>query len=234
MDWEGKRIDLHTHTTISDGVLLPSELLRRATVLGYGAVAITDHADSSNLEEVLRALLRLAVEQGGDYPLVFLPGVELTHVAPPSIPRLAHRARELGAAVVVVHGETPAEPVAPGTNRAAVTCPNVDVLAHPGLISIEEARLAAENGVYLEITSRQGHCLGNGHVAALARATGAKIIVNTDTHRPSDMMSQNQIRTVAEGAGLSSEEITAALVTNPSELIVSACARLNETRVKIK
>lgn len=228
MDVKGKRIDLHTHTTLSDGVLLPSELLRRAAVLGYDAVAITDHVDSSNLEDVLRALLRLAVEQGGDYPLVFLPGVELTHVAPPSIPRLARRARELGAAIVVVHGETTAEPVAPGTNRAAVTCPDVDILAHPGLLSLEEARLAAENGVYLEITSRQGHCLGNGHVATLARATGARLVVNTDTHRPGDMMSQDQIRTVAEGAGLSPAEITAALVTNPSELIASIYSRLNK------
>ena len=44
------RIDLHVHSFFSDGVLLPSEILRRAATLGYGAVSITDHADASNLD----------------------------------------------------------------------------------------------------------------------------------------------------------------------------------------
>ncbi len=48
-----KRIDLHTHSLISDGVLLPSELLRRAEALGHKALAITDHADASNLAHII-------------------------------------------------------------------------------------------------------------------------------------------------------------------------------------
>jgi len=50
-------IDLHTHTLFSDGVLLPAELARRAQVLGYQALAMTDHVDSSNLEFVLPRLV---------------------------------------------------------------------------------------------------------------------------------------------------------------------------------
>jgi len=221
-----KRIDLHTHSFFSDGALLPSEQLRRAAAKGYGAIAITDHADSSNLEDILERLLRFARQQQGDFPLIFIPGVELTHVAPQSIAPLARRARELGAGLVVVHGETIVEPVLPGTNAAAVACPDVDILAHPGLLTPEEARLAAANGVYLEITSRGGHCLTNGLVARLAREAGAKLVVNTDTHAPRDMIDQSMARRVAQGAGLSEEEVYAATVTNPQALVMRALERL--------
>ncbi len=41
--------------------------------------------------------------------------------------------KELGAEIVVVHGETSVEPVAPGTNNASVELSDVDILAHPVL-----------------------------------------------------------------------------------------------------
>ena len=216
------RIDLHVHSLFSDGVLLPSEILRRAATLGYSAIAITDHVDSSNLDEVIAGLVRFQKEQGGDFPLRFIPGVELTHIAPQSIAKLARRAKLLGAKLVVVHGETPVEPVAPGTNLAAVSCPDVDILAHPGLITLQEALLAKENEVYLEITSREGHCLANGHVAMVAQKVGAKLVVNTDTHSPRDMMDQEMAQRVAAGAGLDEGGVRAATVTNPEELLERA------------
>jgi histidinol phosphatase-like PHP family hydrolase len=221
-----KRIDLHTHCFFSDGVLLPSEQLRRAVAMGYGAMAITDHADSSNLEDLVRSLLRFAHAQGEDFPLVFLPGIELTHVSPRSIAPLARRAKALGAALVVVHGETIVEPVAPGTNAAAVACPEVDVLAHPGLLTFEEAREAAGNGVYLEITSRGGHSLANGHVARVAREVGARLVLNTDTHTPGDMIDQEMARLVARAAGLTPDEVEGATVGNPQAAVERALERL--------
>jgi putative hydrolase len=217
-----KRIDLHIHSFFSDGVLLPSEILRRAAALGYGAIAITDHADTSNLDEVVSSLVRFAQQQRGDFSLTFIPGVELTHVAPASIAPLARRARRLGAGLIVVHGETIVEPVIGGTNRAAVECVEVDILAHPGFITLEEARIAAENGVYLEITSRHGHCLTNGHVVQIARQAGAKLVLNTDTHVPGDMIDQQMARLVASGAGLSEEEIQMVTVANPQALVQQA------------
>jgi len=222
---ENKRIDLHVHSFFSDGVLLPSEILRRAVGLGYGAIAITDHADASNLDAILSGLVRFAQEQRGDFPLTFVPGVELTHVAPASIAPLARRAKRLGAGLVVVHGETIVEPVVEGTNRAAVECPEVDILAHPGFITLEEAQIAAENGVYLEITSRHGHCLTNGHVLQIARQAGAKLVVNTDTHSPGDMMDQEMACLVAAGAGLTEEEINIVTVLNPQALVQRALSR---------
>ena len=221
-----RRIDLHTHSFFSDGVLLPSEQVRRVAVKGYAAIAITDHADGSNLASLLEKLLRFRSTQSEDWEVLFIPGVELTHVAPRSIARLARQAKELGAGLVVVHGETIVEPVAPGTNAAAVACPDVDILAHPGLISVDEARVAAANGVYLEITSRGGHSLTNGHVARVARQAGASLVVNTDTHSPGDMIDQETARLVAAGAGLDPAEVLAATVDCPWALVERAMGRL--------
>jgi len=216
------RIDLHTHSILSDGALLPSELLRRAQARGHIALAITDHVDTSNLEEVVTALVRFAREQRGDFPLTFLPGVELTHVAPQSIAPLARRAKELGALLVVVHGETILEPVPPGTNRAAVECPDVDILAHPGFITLEEARIAAQNGVFLEISSHYYHSLTNGHVARVAREAGARLIVNTDAHSPRDLIDMEMACKIARGAGLDEKEVEAATRLNPQMLVQKA------------
>lgn len=214
-----QRIDLHTHSILSDGSLLPSELLRRAAVLGHGAVAITDHADASNMEGIIAGLRRVLWQQPGDFNLQLIVGVELTHVAPYSIAPLARRAKELGAEIVVVHGETIVEPVAPGTNLAAITSPDVDLLAHPGFLTAEEARLAAQRGCLIEITARKGHSLTNGHVACVCREAGAQWVVDTDAHDPSDLITLEMAQHVAAGAGLSVEEALAATITNPHALL---------------
>jgi histidinol phosphatase-like PHP family hydrolase len=213
------RIDLHTHTFFSDGALLPSELLRRAVVKGYSVIAITDHADASNLEELIGRLQHFAQQQHGDFPIELLIGVELTHVPPARIPLLAQEAKHFGADIVVVHGETMTEPVAKGTNRAAVECEFVDILAHPGFATLDEARIAAATGVHLEITSSRGHALTNGHVAQVVREAGAKLIVNSDTHRADDLMDQERAIDIALGAGLSVMEAEIAAVQNPRALV---------------
>lgn len=220
-----QRIDLHTHSIFSDGSLLPSELLRRASVLGHGAVAITDHADASNMAAVIQGLRRVLEEQAEDFGLHLLVGIELTHVAPASVDRLARRAKEIGAEIVIVHGETIVEPVAPGTNRAAVSSPAVDVLAHPGFLTLEEARLAAERGCLIEITARQGHSLTNGHVARLCREANAPMVLDTDAHDPSDLITLAFAQRVAAGAGLTEEEIYAATVSNPRALVERVLAK---------
>jgi putative hydrolase len=223
------RIDLHTHSFFSDGVLLPSEILRRVEVLGYRALAITDHADASNLDELVSQLTRFSREGAKGFDTTFIAGVELTHVPPPQIAPLARRARQLGIQLVVVHGETPVEPVAPGTNRAAVECPDVDILAHPGFITQEEASLAAANGIALELTSRSGHSIANGHVARIGSLAGAQLVVNTDTHIPDDMIDQSRARLVALGAGLTEGQIEIALVDSPMTLVSRALARRANT-----
>ena len=214
--------DFHMHTFFSDGELLPTELIRRCIVKGYTAMAITDHASASNIEELIDKVTRDADLAWEHWGIRVLPGVELTHCPPASIAPLARRAKELGAKIVVIHGETLVEPVPPGTNRASVECPDVDVLAHPGLLTAEEAALAAANNVFLEVTSRRGHCLGNGNTVLLARAAGARILVNSDTHSPGDIHTEEFARVVALGAGLSAEETAIAMIDNPKLLLARA------------
>lgn len=214
--------DFHMHTFFSDGELLPTELIRRCIVKGYTAMAITDHASASNIEELIDKVTRDADLAWEHWGIRVLPGVELTHCPPASIAPLARRAKELGAKIVVIHGETLVEPVPPGTNRASVECPDVDVLAHPGLLTAEEAALAAANNVFLEVTSRRGHCLGNGNTVLLARAAGARILVNSDTHSPGDIHTEEFARVVALGAGLSAEETAVAMIDNPKLLLARA------------
>ncbi|MEK7308533.1 MAG: histidinol phosphate phosphatase domain-containing protein [Nitrospirota bacterium] len=210
-------IDLHTHSLFSDGVLLPSELIRRAYVIGYKALAITDHVDSSNIDFVVPRIVEVVGSINGESQIKVIAGAEITHVPPKLIAKLVSKARELGAKIVVVHGETVVEPVAPGTNRAAIEA-GADILAHPGLISKEDAVRAREKGVALEITSRKGHSLSNGHVLRIAIETGATVIINTDTHEPEDLITPYRAKIVLRGAG-ADEETIVQIFANSQKLI---------------
>ncbi len=194
-------IDLHMHSTFSDGELIPAEVVSRALAAGYTHLAITDHVDPSNVEFVVERMVHVCRELAGKVRAKVYPGVEITHVPPRLIAPLAALARKKGARVVVVHGETIVEPVPKGTNRAAIEG-GVDILAHPGLISEEEVRLARRRGVLLEITSRRGHSLTNGHVARLAMKNGAGLVYNTDSHAPGDFTPWDAALRVIRGAGL--------------------------------
>ncbi len=201
-------IDLHTHSLYSDGELVPAELWRRAQVKGYRYLAITDHVDASNFEVVFARLKTAALSLNrGDYP-VLIPGLEFTHLPPALIAPLTAQARALGVPLIVVHGESLAEPVAPGTNRAAIEA-DVDILAHPGLITVEEAARARERGIFLELSARKGHSLANGHVARVAQEVGASLLVNTDSHSPSDLITRHQAERIARGAGLTETAVQA-------------------------
>ncbi|MFO7958637.1 MAG: histidinol phosphate phosphatase domain-containing protein [Candidatus Brocadiia bacterium] len=197
--------DLHTHSFFSDGVLGPAELARRCQVLGYRGLVISDHADHSNIESIVAGIAEFCAAVTGYYgEMELLPGCEITHVPPKLIKGAVRMAREAGAEVVLVHGETIVEPVAPGTNRAAVEA-DCDVLAHPGLIAAEDVALAAEYGVLLEISGRKGHCLTNGHVARLALEHGAPLSFGSDGHAPGDYPDRQRADAILRGAGLSVE-----------------------------
>ena len=198
-------IDLHTHSIFSDGVLIPSELARRAEVAGLSGLGITDHGDLSNIDFIIPRIVAIAQELNRVMKITVIPGIEITHVPPDLIARTVRKARELGAKIIVVHGETLAEPVAPGTNRAALDA-DIDMLAHPGLITEEEVYRAKAKGIFLEISARKGHCLANGHVAGLAQKAGAKLVINTDAHEPGDLIDQNKARQIVCGAGLTERD----------------------------
>ena len=197
--------DFHCHSVFSDGELIPAEIWRRVKVLGYTAIAITDHADHSNFEFIIGNLLKIKKAFEGLTPRL-IAGVELTHVPPEFIPELIKESRKAGAEIVVVHGETIVEPVAEGTNLSAILG-GADILAHPGLIKEEEVKLAAEKGVFLEISGRKGHSFTNGHVVNLAKKYGANLVINSDAHSPSDLLTKELAFKIALGAGLTSKEV---------------------------
>jgi histidinol phosphatase-like PHP family hydrolase len=199
-------IDLHTHSLYSDGELIPTELWRRAQVIGYRYLAITDHVDASNFEQVFQRVKVAAESLNHGDPPYLIPGLEFTHLPPAQIGPLVAEARAMGVPLIVIHGETLAEPVAPGTNRAALMA-DIDILSHPGLISREDAVLARERGISLEISARKGHSLANGHVVRIAREKGASLILNTDAHAPGDLITRQQAERIARGAGLSYSEV---------------------------
>ena len=210
-------IDLHTHTVLSDGTVLPSELVRYAEISGYEAIALTDHVDSGNMELILKQLIKVAEDLNRQGRIKILPGVEITHMPPSSIPDMAKYARKLGAKIVVVHGESPVEPVASGTNLSALQS-DIDILAHTGMIKEEEVRLAKERGAYLEVSARKGHCLTNGHLVTLARKYQARLVINTDAHTGRELFSEDLLRKVGFGAGLTEQEFRETL-RNSAELV---------------
>ncbi len=63
-------IDLHSHTTASDGLLTPTQLVELAAETGLRTIAVTDHDSTEGLAEALAAGERLGVE--------IIPGVELS------------------------------------------------------------------------------------------------------------------------------------------------------------
>lgn len=63
-------IDLHTHTTVSDGGDSPTELVAKAAAAGLTAVAVTDHDNDSGCDE--------AVAAGREYGVEVVRGVEIS------------------------------------------------------------------------------------------------------------------------------------------------------------
>lgn len=199
-------IDLHTHSLLSDGVLLPCELARHAGMKGYRVIGITDHVDASNMDFVISSILRACRDINSNWQIKAIPGIELTHMPVENLRSAVKFARSKGIKLVLIHGETISECVIPGTNKAAILA-GPDILTHPGLISIDDAKLAVSKGVCLEITARKGHSLTNGHVAKIAAVTCARLVINSDSHEPGDLITKDFAEQILGGAGLKKKEI---------------------------
>lgn len=72
----GVRVDLHIHSSASDGILSPLEIVERGHGLKLGAIAITDHDTVNGLRQMQSHL--------PIHDLAFLNGVEISTSAPPS------------------------------------------------------------------------------------------------------------------------------------------------------
>ena len=214
-----KICDFHTHSFFSDGELLPSELIRRAVEKEYAVIGITDHAGMSNIDAIINGVCRDCQIAEKHWDIKAVPGIEITHVPAGYIAECAAYARSRGVGLIVVHGETMVEPVEPGTNHAAILSGMVDILAHPGFLSLDDARLAAEKGVFIEVTARSGHSLTNAVVVQRAMSAGARLLINSDAHAPRDLMSKNFARMVGLGAGIPQDYIDTVLFHHPELLL---------------
>src|SRR5690348_973254 len=76
-DPDPRDIDLHAHTTASDGEHVPATLVALAAEAGLTAVAVTDHDTTAGVHEALDAGSRLGIE--------VVPGIELS-AEPPRTP----------------------------------------------------------------------------------------------------------------------------------------------------
>ncbi len=214
----GARYDFHSHTFLTDGSAAATDMWRQAEVLGHRALAVTDHLMMEDPAPLLERLRQERVPFEG-CRMAALIGVEISMLPPARIADAARAARRAGAEVIVVHGETTAEPVYPGTNRAAIVSGEVDVLAHPGLLSLRDAELAKAHGVALEISPRRGHSLSNGRVAAQALRAGASLVVDSDAHAPDQLVPFETARRIAEGAGVPPGALARVLSDGPREIV---------------
>ncbi len=148
--------------------------LRYAALAGLRFAGLILASDGSNLRRV--AELAAQVRKLSLYANVEAwAGVELRHIPPALLPDAVREAREAGAALVLVHGESISDQAEQGTNFAAVEA-GADIVAHPGLIDAEAAAFAAERGVALEFTSCPKHALTNAHTANMALRFGVPLV----------------------------------------------------------
>ena len=199
--------DFHTHSFLSDGENSPIELIRFAAAYGYSCIAITDHASYSNIDFLVQGIRKDCEFAEKYWNIKAIPGVELTNVPAGGIKDLAREAKGLGERLIAVHGETIVEEVEPGTNLEAVKSEYVDMLAHPGQLSLKEAELAVKHDTFIEITSRVGHSLTNGAVVKIGRQAGVDFLINSYYHSHRDLFRHHIQEEVARGSGFDSGEV---------------------------
>jgi putative hydrolase len=113
-----------------------------------------------------------------------------------------------------------------GTNFAAVQSPHVDILAHPGLLTIEEASLAAKNNIFIELTARKGHSTTNSHVASVSQKAKARLLVNSDAHHEKDLLMPELVKFILDQSNINQRQRGQIIDRNPLLLIEKLKNRL--------
>lgn len=188
------------------------EAARAAALLGYHAIVVNPGAGICD-QLTLHNLRAHARECAIYMEIEIFVAAKLTHTPPGLITQAIGAARKHGAQLVLGFGETiaPDQPQPmPGTNLSAIEG-GVDILLHPGLITPEEARLAARRNTALEISLSPVHALANGHIRMTAAKTGAAMIFGSDAKKTGDFLPADQIHKIALGAAMAEEEIKEAM-----------------------
>lgn len=194
-------IDFHIHP---QAFFSPSEAAHCGRQAGNRSVALLARCHKENLETELLPLVR-AVRQLTLYNSIdAIAGVELVHVPSGLLPETVAKARELGAQIVVGHGESvlPHGAVVPkGANLSAIEA-GVDLLAHPGLLTEEEALCAVQKGCALELSLAPWHSMYNGHVAKVALKHGCMLVAGSNAREACDMIWRETAHSLLMGAGM--------------------------------
>ncbi len=202
-------IDLHMHSTISDGSLHLEELVEVAIDRGYSAMAFTDHVFFDNYKRIADKIINWVDKNQGSYKdIILIPGVEITFATPKEIGIITKDVRFMGTKWVVVHGEASFERTPACTNDAAVEH-GVDVLAHPGYIEDEQVIKSLETGTAFELSARDSYNYANKQIAETVMRNGGKMLINSDSHQVGAMLSQAKVLQTAKIANLTTEQLEA-------------------------
>jgi DNA polymerase (family 10) len=203
------RGDLHTHTTLTDGVATLEEMVTTARGRGYDYLAITDHAPNlfmqrMTLDKMLEQreqVRRLETELAGDgrHPMRLLHGTELNIAADGTVDWPEDILAGFDVCVASVHSYFD-QPRAEMTRRFLRACenPQVNIIGHPSARKIgkrppvevdwhEVFRACAATGTALEVNASPGRLdLASDHIKA-ARDAGVKFSIDTDAHATGHM-----------------------------------------------
>jgi DNA polymerase (family X) len=200
----GLRGDLHTHTSLTDGVATLAEMVAAARARGYAYYAVTDHAPNlwmqrmtdekmlAQREQVRKLGDRLATD--GGQPMVLLHGTELNIAPDGSVDWDEDFLAGFDVCVASVHSNFDL-PRAEMTRRLITACenPRVNIIGHPlarkagrrPAIDVdlpELFRACARTGTALEINAHPARLdLPSAHIRA-ARDAGVRFSIDSDAH----------------------------------------------------
>jgi predicted metal-dependent phosphoesterase TrpH len=147
-------VDLHLHSTFSDGVLTPTELVREATQLGLRAIALADHDNVDGIGEALAA--------GSQFGVEVISGVELSVVW--------QELSDLHLLGYAFDHENPELTAALADFRAFRASRSEQILERVNQRLVEEGREPLE---FEEVRRRAGGTLGRPHIGQALLAAGS-------------------------------------------------------------
>jgi DNA polymerase (family 10) len=200
------RGDLHTHTSLTDGVATLEEMVAAAQARGYAYYAVTDHAPNlwmqrmtdekmlAQREQVRELAGQLAAGPEGGPPMVLLHGTELNIAPDGSVDWDEDFLAGFDVCVASVHSHFDL-PRAEMTRRLITACenPRVNIIGHPLArkagrrppIEVDLPELfaaCARTGTALEINAHPARLdLPSAHIRA-ARDAGVKFAIDSDAH----------------------------------------------------
>ncbi len=147
-------IDLHIHSTASDGTLTPAEILAAARRIGLAAIALTDHDTVEGVRRLLAAPIPDDIQ--------VLPGVEISAAPPAACPRQGSF-HILGYGLDIDHREL---------NDTLARLQNARQDRNPAIIARLNAMGLAVDLAEAEALADGGHTLGRPHIARVLLQKG--------------------------------------------------------------